>query len=97
MNEQYYFVSILYYYSYLIFCRIGSIPYLYRIQNKEKKKVCVHYSLIYKNDVQLRRRLRKLYVTLGRRLRKLYVTLGRRLRKLYLSARTAAIFTRPSF
>ena len=69
------FCFILYYYSSSLFRRIGSIPYLSRMQNEEKKKVCVQYSLIYNTDV----------------------TLGRRLRKLYLSARTAKIFTRPSF
>ena len=40
-------VSFLYYYSYSLFRRIGSIPYLSRMQNKEKKKTCVQYSLIY--------------------------------------------------
>ena len=75
MNDKYYSVSILYYYSYSLFRRIGSIPYLSRMQNTEKKKICVQYSLIYNTDV----------------------TLGRRLHKLYLSAKTAAIFTRPSF
>ena len=57
-----YSVSILYYYYYSLFCRIGSIPHLFRMQNKEKKKVCIQYLLIYKIDVTLGRRLRKLYL-----------------------------------
>ena len=46
-----------------LFRRIASIPYLSRIQNKERKNACVQYSLIYKIDVTLRRRLRKLHVS----------------------------------
>ena len=62
MNELWYSVSIFYYYSYSLFRRIGPIPYLSRMQNEEKKKVCVQYLLIYNIDVTLGRRLRKLYV-----------------------------------
>ena len=62
MNEQWYSVSILYYYSYSLFRRIGSISYLSRMQNKENKKTCVQYSLIYNIDVTLGRQLRKVYV-----------------------------------
>ena len=60
MNEQWYSVSILYYYSYSLFRRIGS--YLSRMQNKENKKTCVLYSLIYNIDVTLGRQLRKVYL-----------------------------------
>ena len=63
MNEQLYSVSILYYYSYSLFRQIGSIPYLDRMQNKEKINVCVQYSLIYNTDVKLGRRLHKLYLS----------------------------------
>ena len=42
---------------------MGSIPYFSRMQNKEKKNVCVQYSLIYNIDVTLGRRLGKLYVS----------------------------------
>ena len=45
-----------------LFRQIASISYLSRIQNKEKKNVCVIYSLICKIDVTLGRRLRKLHV-----------------------------------
>ena len=38
MNEQWYSISILHYYSYSLFRRIGSILYLFRIQNMERKK-----------------------------------------------------------
>ena len=50
---MFYSVSILYYYSYSLFRRIGSIPYLFRMQNKEKKKFCVQFLLIYNIDVTL--------------------------------------------
>ena len=33
------------------------------MQNKENKKVCVQYSLIYNIDATLGQRLRKLYVS----------------------------------
>ena len=46
-----------------LFRRIVSIPHLSRIQNKEKKNACVLYSLIYKIDVTLGRRLRTLHVS----------------------------------
>ena len=46
-----------------LFGRIASIPHLSRIQNKEKNNSCVLYSLIYKIDVTLRRRLCKLQVS----------------------------------
>ena len=62
MNEQWYSVSILYYYYYSLFRRIGSIPHLSRMENKERK-TCVQYSLIYNTDVTLGRQLRKLYVS----------------------------------
>ena len=62
MNEQWYSVYILYDYNYSLFRRIGSIPYLFKMQNK-KKKTCVQYSLIYNIDVTLGRRLRKLYIS----------------------------------
>ena len=63
INEQWYSVSILYYYSYSLFRRISSTSYLSRMQNKEKEKTCVQYSLIDNIDGTLGRQLRKLYVT----------------------------------
>ena len=52
-------------YFYSLFDRINSIPYLTRIRNKEWSNVFVPYYLIYKIDVTLERRLRKLHVSTG--------------------------------
>ena len=50
---------------FIIFDWIYSIPYLTRIRNKEWSNVFISYSLFFKIDVTLERRLRKLHVFMG--------------------------------
>ena len=42
------------FYSYSLFDRVDSIPYLTRIRNKEWSNVCVLHSVFYKIDVTIK-------------------------------------------